>query len=249
MTIKTSHHTKIISAILLVFILSGISFVSAFSSSLATETTTAPSPSFSIYFVSTNKSQLETEALSLANDVAKNNGAGYVWKNGNYFYVISSAYENKNDANLVSAEMTSKKIDNEVFEIEFPLKSIASPIDSPEAKNTFNAASNIFLSTYKTLFDISVSLDTHIYEETTARIELNHVQAKSNEILRNFNIVFEKESNDQIIMLNTSIQKLNDSLENLCQENDKNTTSLLSQIRYCYCKILAVYFDFLTKIN
>lgn len=248
---KKNKLIKVITSICFVFLLCGLSFVLAFSSATnVSETSLYNTPSFTIYFVSTAKSQLESEALSLAKDAMNNDGGGYVWQKDNYYYVVSSAYENKNDAQLVSNSLTNENIDNEIFEIEFSSLNLSPPISSTETKNTFNAGVHLFYTTYKDLFDISVSLDTNLYDETKALIEINRVEAKADEIMKNFHLVFGEISQPLVDSLEEAIIDENETL-GLLSSNQKLTEkqTLISQIRYSYTKICAIYHNFLEKIK
>lgn len=242
---------NIITVICSVFLAFGLCFVFAFSSSTAvTETNLSSTPSFCLYCVSTAKSQLESEAVTLGKDNMKSGGGGYVWKKENYFYVISSAYENKNDAMLVSADLENNNVKNEVVEFQFDLINLSSPINSPEAKSTFNAAINMFISAYKDLFDISVCLDTNIYDETNAFLEINRIQAKADEIMKNFHLVFKDCSSAICDSLEKAIISTNEAISHLADNKKEfENQPLLSQIRYCYTKTCAVYADFLENID
>ena len=242
---------KAVTSICFIFLLCGLSFVLAFTSATnVSETALCNTPSFSIYFVSTAKSQLESEAISLGKDAMNKGGAGYVWKNGNYFYVISSAYENKNDALLVSNKLSNDNIENEIFEVNFETLSLTPPLNSPEAKSTFNTSINLFYSTFIDLFDISVSVDTNLYDETKAFIEINRIQSKADEVMKNFHLLFGEISSPVIDSLDDAITDENETL-GLLADNQKLTEkqTLVSQIRYCYTKICEIYHNFLEKIK
>jgi len=248
---KRNKLIQVITAICFVFLLCGLSFVLAFSSSTnVNESSLSKTPSFTLYLVSTAKSQLESEATVLGKDAMNNDGGGYVWKNGNYYYVISSAYENENDARLVSNTLKNENIENEIFEISFETLNLTPPLDNAEAKSTFNVALNLFYSTYKELFDISISLHTNIYDETKAFIEINKVLAKADEVMKNFHLIFGKISQPLIDILEKALIDENETL-GLLSENQKITEkqTLLSQIRYSYTKICAIYHNFLENIN
>ena len=56
---------------------------------------------FDVYMLSLSKSQVENEAKSLACDYHKIGAGGFIWQNDGYYHIVSSAYLNKNDAELV----------------------------------------------------------------------------------------------------------------------------------------------------
>ncbi len=235
------------------FVLScGLCFVFAFSSAQTTiETSSISSQNFTLYCISTAKSQLESEAVALSHDAMKTGNGGYVWQCGNYYYVISSAYENKNDATLVSTALSNSNTANEIIEIKF--KEInSSPLDisNNDEKNTFNSSIKTFKTCYNELFDISVCIDTNIYDEKKALMEINNIQSKASEITKNFSLLFGKKETAFYQSLNSALIEANQTLENLSQNKkifEKQT--FLSLIRYTYTKICAIYYNFLKNID
>lgn len=242
-------YIKVFSSFCFILILSMSVFVFAFSSSIpASETIISNSKSFSIYFVAIAKSQLESEACMLAKDKILYNNAGYVWKNENYYYVINSAYENKNDAELVSLNLSQNKINNDVFRVDFSSISIDSPFSSKESTSILNTSLDVFLSCYRSLFDISVALDNNVYDYTKAMFEINRVNAQTDEIIKNYNLIFSEIKIPTIEALSLSLYKLNETTSCLSQIGEENSGNLLSQIRYSYCEILEIYYDFLNNV-
>ena len=248
---KTLHSSRVISSICFVFILVGICFVSAFSSSTitASETQIANTPSFSLYLVCTSKSQLQTESETISKDIIKNDGAGFIWKKDNYYYVISSAYENKNDAELVSAEMRMKDIENEVIQVDFSSLKIPQPLSTQESKSTFNASIFLFYNLYKNLFDLSVSLDTKIIDETQALLDINRNLAIADEVKKNFIVLFNDIETPVVKELQQALCSANDTLFKLSEgERLSEKQTMLSHVRYAYCEICQIFFNFLIKI-
>ena len=52
------------------------------------------SPEFELYFLSLSKSKLESESLARSEDFQGIGAGGYVWKNDDYYHVVSSVYAN-----------------------------------------------------------------------------------------------------------------------------------------------------------
>lgn len=238
---------KVLSPFCFILILAMSVFVFAFSSTTASETVLSNSKSFSIYFVAVAKSQIKSEACTLAKDKIAENNAGYVWENENYYYVINSAYENKNDAELVGLNLSQKNIKNDIFKVDFSSISIDSPISSKEATSILNASLDVFLSCYRSLFDISVSLDNNVYDYTKTMFEINRVNAQTDEIMKNYNLIFSEIEIPSLESLSLALSKLNETTSHLSQIGEKNN-ELLSQIRYSYCEVLEIYYDFLNIV-
>lgn len=242
--------TKTITFLSLIFILT----LSVFSFAFTSSTTTVNdgklyTPPFSIYFVATAKSQLESEASSLAKDTMANGCGGYVWKNENYFYAISSAYENKNDATLMSNSLENKNIKNEIFCIDFPAKNVLTEFEKKEEKSLFLTATYSFYSSFKTLFDISVCLDTNLYDEEKAMLEISNLQRTIDEIMKNFDSIFGDCDLEILSHLNNATVDQSETIGQLsAKQFITEKQSLLSLIRYSYTKIIAIFHNFLEKI-
>lgn len=240
-------YIKVLSSFCFILILAMSVFVFAFSSATASEIVLSNSKSFSIYFVAVAKSQIESEACTLAKDKIADNNAGYVWKNENYFYVINSAYENKNDAELVGLNLSQNNIKNDIFKVDFLSISIDSPLSSKEATSILSASLDAFLSCYRSLFDISVSLDNKVYDYTKTMFEINRVNAQTDEIMKNYNLIFSEIEIPSLESLSLALSKLNETTSHLSQIGEENN-ELISQIRYSYCEILEIYYDFLNIV-
>lgn len=240
-------YIRVLSSFCFILILAMSVFVFAFSSATASEIVLSNSKSFSIYFVAVAKSQIESEACTLAKDKIADNSAGYVWKNENYFYVINSAYENKNDAELVGLNLSQNNIKNDIFRVNFSSISIDSPLSSKEATSILNSSLDAFLSCYRSLFDISVSLDNNVYDYTKTMFEINRINSQTDEIMKNYNLIFSEINTPPFETLSLSLSRLNEITSCLSQTSEESS-ELLSQIRYSYCEILEIYYNFLNIV-
>lgn len=208
------------------------------------------SPEFDIYFLSVNKSQLEASAKQLASDLQSQNGGGYVWKKDNYYYVITSAYANKNDAVLVQNDLkTNTNIESEIFSVHFNSISFDGSFDS-ESKKVLQKALNIFQSSFLTLFDIAISLDTEVYNEISSRLAVNSNHSTINSVVADFQTVFSGVENENIKNLENSLNKLQKISTNLCSGTTINKGQTYSSlIKYRYLEILDVYYQFISSQN
>ena len=112
---------------------------------------------FEIHFLALNKSTLSSSASSLAKDVQSLGGGGYVWKNGEYFYVVSSAYTNKNDAILVQNNLKASAIESEIFSVKFEGIVINGTFTNEERIVLSKALSALY-EYYKKLYDIVTAM-------------------------------------------------------------------------------------------
>ena len=204
---------------------------------------------FEIHFLALNKSTLSSSASTLAKDVQSLGGGGYVWKNGEYFYVVSSAYANKNDAVLVQNNLKSSSIDSEIFSVTFPSIVIEGGYDS-ESKKVLGKAVNIFETSYLALFDVAISLDTQVYNEISARLAINSNHANINSVIADFQTLFSQSDDSKISALSIALSSLSKISANLCSGviiNSGQTYSSL--IKYRYTEILSLLSSLCENMN
>ena len=197
------------------------------------------------YMLSLSKSKLEKEAEATMQDYQKEGAGAFVWKHDDYYHVLSSAYINKNDAQLKQVSLKQERgIDCEVFSVKFKGMKIDGNFSSEE-KKVLNKSLSICETFYSSIFDIAVSIDTDVYNETTAKLSVNATINKINTIYANFDTLFpspcpkslEGLQDLQIKVVNVAKQLLND--ERLSVEQ-----SYSSLLKYRYLQVLSLYNEF-----
>lgn len=205
-------------------------------------------PSFKLYFISLNKSQVENSAYSLANDYQKLGAGGYIWKYNGYYHIIASCYEKENDATLVQNNIKlNYNLDSEIFSINFTNLSFSGDYDN-ESKKVLSKALKSFYTAFQSLFDIAISLDTCVYNEISARLAINSVYSAFNATATDYKTLFKENQEASFTLLNKHIDKATNILEWLCSgklENKDQTYSSL--IKYRYIQLLSTYFEFLNS--
>ncbi len=206
--------------------------------------------SFEIHFISLNKSQLERSSLAMAADAQKIGGGGYVWQSSDYYYVLSSGFEKKNDATLVQTNLQkTHNIESELISVKFDALTLDAKLDN-ESKKVLSLAVNSFLENYRALYDIAISIDTQVYNEISARLAVNNVHAQNSSILANFNTLFAETENNQFKMLGKSLEKQNKILEALQSGVLINAgQTYASLVKYHYISILNEYQNLITQIK
>lgn len=243
-------HLHLFSTFCFSLLLISISCVISFSSITTNELSLVSASNMKLYFVSTAKSQLETSAKAISLDQMKNDGSGYVWKKDNYYYIILSSFLNKNDAELVKNKLKEDDVEAEIIEINFPSISITNPLATPESKSTLLSALNLFHSTFSSLFDIAISLETNIYDETNGFLEINKAHAKCDEILKNFQIVFQNTTFKPLTTLLQALEIVNEKID-LLSDNEKiyKEQTLISSIKYRSIEVMQIYQNYLLENN
>ena len=205
-------------------------------------------PSFKLYFISITKSQLENSAYGLAGDYQKIGAGGYIIKNEGYYHVVSSCYEKQNDAILVQNNIkVNHNLETEIFSINFDSLSISGNF-SAEEKQVLSKALKSFYNVYQSLFDIAISLDTNVYNDISARLQVNSIYSNFNSILTDFNTLFAQYNEKNINIINKYITKANEILEILCSGKLVNQNQTYSSlIKYRYLQFLSNYQEFLSS--
>lgn len=216
---------------------------------LYTSSATISSSPFSVYFISTNKSLVEIEAIALGKDSMANGHAGYVWEKEGYFYVISSGYQNENDATLVKNTLKAKGMSAEIINIDF--ESLKLPYSfSQSEKEVMSSTIKIFREIYSYLYDISICLDTEVYNETNAIIEINKLLSLISGTEKNYQSLFSENEDETIKNIG---EYLADILESISQLSDKSfitpSQSLSSLVKYKYCEVLHIYQNLLIELK
>lgn len=210
---------------------------------------TISSPSFSVYFISTNKSLVEIEAVALGKDSMTNGSAGYIWEKDGYFYVISSGYQNENDATLVKNTLKAKGITAEIVNIDFEAIKLSYSFSQSE-KEVMTSTIKMFKEIYSYLYDISICLDTEVYNETNAIIEINKLLSSISATEKNYQSLFSENEDRTIKDIG---EYLADILESVSQLSDKTfitpSQSLSSLIKYKYCEVLHIYQNLLIELK
>lgn len=222
-------------------------FFSAFLLRTESVSTSVSTPSFDLYLLSLSKSQVKTEALSSCPDYQQIGAGGYVYQKDNYYYVVSSAYLNKNDAVLVQNSLTSSDIKSEIVLVKFKSFSIAGNFDSSQSKVLSKAISSP-IEFYKEIYDIAISLDTSVYNEISARMAVNNAHNNLSASIDNFAVMFENYTDEIFKSITLFLQKIKDISQNLCGgtllNNNQTYSSLL---KYRYLEILSLYYDFVNN--
>lgn len=228
-------------ALVLIGLLTCISCGYLFSSVLISSdvlqfSTTLSSETKNIFALSTAKNTSKTELQSMCSDIQSKNGAGYIYKKEETFYLLASAYENYNDAEKVKANLSAQGINCEVLKIEVSSTSISGSFSNDEKKVVQNCLNSPF-ETYQKLYDIAVSLDTSLYDLTKAKLECNNIFSLLIANMTNLETVSKDDSSFD--KLKKSIDSQCEILSDLISENyHSNKQNFSSLIKFSYLKIL-----------
>ena len=191
----------------------------------------------SIYLISMANSQTEAELENLKQDLQRQNGGGVIFKNDKKYYLIASAYENSTDADKVQKNLSKQNIQSEIISIDFPVEKIEGNFSNDE-KNILQTALRCKFDIFRSLYDISISIDTQVFDIKRAKLECSNVFSKLLETKTNLESFF-KNSTPEIVSLQTSLTNFYEYLNDLVNENlDTNNQAFSSLIKMTYLKIL-----------
>lgn len=199
--------------------------------------TTISSNALSVYAITTGKCANKIGAEGIAIDYRKIGGGGYVLEQADNFYVATSCYLNKSDAELVKNSLAQNyNIEIEILEFSIPQISFTLNLDSEE-KKVLQKALNAHISAYRLLFDIAISLDTNVYNEISARLAINSAFSEINTIVSDYKILFQ---NFEVLnALTEALDNLANNIQKLCSGITITTGQTLSSlVKYRYCEIL-----------
>jgi len=204
------------------------------STGLFTNSSEIVKESQTIYAISMSKSQIKEEANSTVANLQSQNGAGFIYKDGDYYYVLASLYENKNDAEHVKTNLLNNGVSCEILTIEKQSSKLSGNFTNNE-KTILGNCIKINSILFKQLFDVAVSLDTNIFTQTSAKLECNKIYSSLVSDKANFETLFKHKFED----LEKNLKRVESCLSNLISENFETQQQTFSSfIKLTYCKIL-----------
>lgn len=194
-------------------------------------------PNFQIHFLSLYSSQNEESAKSLLGDFRQIGAGGFIWQVDTKYHVFSSGYENKNDAVLVQNNL-GNDIKSEIVSIKFD----GFELNISDEKKVIQKAVNSFLNTFKQLYDIAISLDTLVYNEISARLEINSVHSAVASIRADFDTLYGLDESPILSLISKAICEEENSTKLLCSGLTISPNQPLSSlIKYRYLEVLKFY--------
>lgn len=142
------------------------------------------------FLVCINKSQNQLEAETIADDYSDASCTGYVYKNGEYFYVVHSAYNKQNDAYLVSEHLKKLGMQTEILNLSFP-SIIVNEEFSQEHHNLLLQTLSSFFSSFRSLSDMAVGISTNVYSTEQITDKLLKLCTKLENLQKTYSLTFE----------------------------------------------------------
>lgn len=192
-----------------------------------------------VYAISVQTSQSSTQLQTSKSTLQSQNGAGFIYNIEDNYYLLSSIYENFNDAELVKNNLKNNNVDGEILTIQLSSTNIEGNFSNEERTILLNCL-KIKINTFKKLYDTAISLDTSLINETKAKLECNQVFSDLVSTKSNFETVFKSQkTNNDLNKIKDLLNNIYSHLTNLINENyESNGQTFSSLIKLTYCQIL-----------
>lgn len=197
-------------------------------------------PQNEAYLVAVAKSQNSLEAQALAADYASQGCSGYIWQQDGYFHVVFSAHEKQNDATLIKEKLQENDIKSHILKVNFASYSISEEL-STKNHSILQQASSSFFSTFRTLCDLAVGLESNVYAAQAVQEKLLSLQENIKQISQQFQQIFASSQNPQMLSLGEYIA---DQLECVMLSRNNNLS-----IKYHAVQLLDIYRNMTQEFN
>lgn len=190
----------------------------------------AKSSAYNIYAIAFYKTTDESSTSGLAKKIQTKNGAGYVYKKDNVYYVLASAYESENDAKKVLEKNETDMLSGEIIKISVNEISLNMTLSGKE-KIAISNSLGCFKDVYLNLYDLSVSLDTEVKNQTECKLAISNLKANLTKIQSDFDTHFNAKLDKNLLSIKLKLADLSTMLQDLL-EQDSDGLSFSSKLKY-----------------
>ena len=187
------------------------------------------------YLLSVYSAESLEEAENELENFSDTNFGLYIYENDDAYHIIASCYKNNNDAELVKSNLKTNGIEAEILKLTKPSIILEGNFSESE-ENVLKESLAVADSVFQSLYDITVSLDTGVTDEVTAKLKINEVYSNFLTKKNNFETLFKVNTNSDIANMRTSFVKINEILLDLT--NSTQDHSLSAQIKYSIAKLI-----------
>jgi hypothetical protein len=188
---------------------------------------------YSIYAISLAKCATVNQANSLVQDIKMRGGAGYVYSANGVYYLLASAYESENDATKVLDNLKEKEQNCEIVKISVGEINLDINLSGAEKTATNNAIA-IFKQTYKTLYDLSVSLDTGVKTLSECKLATTTQLTTCKEVKNNFDQVFSSKLTSEVFKIKLKLAALVMNMQSLIEQDIQQGVLFSSALKQTY---------------
>jgi len=203
---------------------------------------------FKVYAISLGNYSTKSSAESTAVSYRQKNAGGYVLKVNGSYHIIASAYEKENDAKLVQENLSKESQNSQIIVINFDEVDLENISSNPQEKEFIDSL-GIFKIVYLKLYDISVSLDTKVVDETKAKIEIISIKAEVEGRLEKIKRGTTTVDGIYYQIIKNKYNQIIDVLNDLKNYEESDGIILSAKIKYTYIYILDMAKDLISALN
>lgn len=193
-----------------------------------------------LYALSLYSSNNKTEVNTYSDNIKKQGGAGYVYKNNDIYYVLSSIYKSSGEANKVKNNLQENGVNSEIIKIEIPAINFKATLTTNSSK-ILSEGVGLFYNNYSDLYNLSVEFDKQNIDTIKAKSKINDMHNQNLKIVKNFSNYFNQSTNVYILYVKIYLNKLNSVINDLLNLDDSENLS--SSIKETYCNIIGEYLN------
>lgn len=203
---------------------------------------------FKVYAISVGSYSTKNTAETIALSYRQKNAAGFIYKENEKYHIIVSAYEKENDAKMVKESLEKENLQCEIILISFSEVHLKN-ISSTTQEKTFLESLNIFKTIFIELYDISISLDTEVIDETKAKIDIISLKATTEERLQKINRGTTSVDGIYYQIIKNKYEEVISELNYLKNYESTENINLSSKIKFSYLNILTIASDLISLLN
>ena len=196
-----------------------------------------------MYAVSLGQFSTKNDAETLANNVASQGAAGYIYQAGDYF-VLTSMYDSIIDANSVIEKLKNDNLEAKIVNINIPTIILDY---KGKFSNELIESIEFFKICYKKLYDLSINFDSGEITSGQTKQSILDLLSQAKQMQKTTQQMMQQEKLDFLINLDNKMLSLVTILDGLYVTDNQNLM-FNSAIKNCYFKIIMLNVTFAKQV-
>ena len=197
---------------------------------------------YTLYCLALYKTATIGEANTQVQEIKLRGGAGYVYSANGMYYILASGYENKNDATKVQENLEVNQTTSEIIEMQIGEITVDMSLNGNE-KTAMTNAINSFKTTYKNLYDISVSLDTGVKNLAESKLLITSELESLSAIKTSFDSSFVSKLTSEVFKIKLKLAEMVLLLQQLTENGADQKVLYSSYVKETYLKCVVLNKD------
>lgn len=196
-----------------------------------------------IWAISVGSCNTFAQAQELCGETQTKGGGGVMLKK-DVFFVLASAYEMENDAIKVQENLAAQSIVSQIIKLEVKQTSVSANYTLTEV-NVLDGCLLAYRDAFRTLFDLSVSLDTQTKNELAAKEHITQLITRLEQAKADFATHLNKKLTANLVAL--SLQ--NETTLGIVRQLLETTTPLATATKTAYLTIIIKQIEMLNELQ